>query len=214
MNVIVTGATGMVGEGVLLACLADSRVNKVLAVARRPSGHTHAKLTEIVVADFQNLGAVREQLRGYDACFYCAGISSVGMKEPEYTRVTFDTPLAFAKVLVELNPQMVMCHVSGRSTDSTEQGKVMWARVKGKAENALMKQPFKAVYNFRPALMVPVKGQLHVKTALKVLTPVFAVLMSSATLKLEEVERAMVNAVLRGAPRQVLEVDDIRALAG
>jgi uncharacterized protein YbjT (DUF2867 family) len=214
MRVILTGATGMVGEGVLLACLEDARVDKVLAVARRASGHTHPRLEEVVVADFSKLDAVREQLKGYDACFYCAGISSAGMSEADYTRVTYDTPLAFAKVLAELNPAMTLCHVSGASTDGTEQGRVMWARVKGKAENALMKLPFKGVYNFRPGLMTPMPGQKHVKTLFKVLLPVVTPLFRKMTLSLNQVEDAMVKVTLGGAKKQVLEVADIREVAG
>jgi len=159
LKIIVTGTTGMVGEGILLHCLNDPGVEKVLSVSRKTSGHTHPKLTELLVPDFMKLDAVESQLTGYDACFYGAGISSVGLSEADYTRITYDTPVHFATVLARLNPKLVMVHVSGRSTDSTEQGKVMWARVKGKAENDLMKLPLKAVYNFRPALMKPVAGR-------------------------------------------------------
>lgn len=213
MRVILTGATGMVGEGVLLACLEDPRVEKVLAVARRSSGHSHPKLEEVVVKDFADLGDAREKLKGYDACFYCAGITSAGMSEADYTRVTYDTPLALAKVLVELNPAMTMCHVSGASTDGTEQGKVMWARVKGKAENALMKLPFKGVYNFRPAVMTPMPGQRHLKWYFKALLPVVSPLFKKMTLSLKQVEDAMVKVSMGGAKKQVLEVADIREIA-
>lgn len=125
MKIIITGATGMVGEGVLLYCLADARVEKVLSVSRRPSGHTHPKMTELLVKDFLNLEGLEAQLTGYDACFYCAGISSAGMGEAEYTKITYDTPLHMASVLSRLNAQMVLVHISGRSTDSSEQGSVM-----------------------------------------------------------------------------------------
>jgi uncharacterized protein YbjT (DUF2867 family) len=158
MKVILTGATGMVGEGVLLECLANPAVERVLSVVRRPSGRNHPKLVEVIVKDFRELQPVEAQLSGYDACFYCAGISSVGMNEADYTVVTYDTPLAFATNLARLNPAMTLVHVSGSHTDSSEQGKVMWARVKGKAENALMRLPFKGVYNFRPSLMKPTPG--------------------------------------------------------
>jgi uncharacterized protein YbjT (DUF2867 family) len=137
MKVIITGTTGMVGEGVLLECLNDPSVERVLAVGRRASGHAHPKLADLVVPNFRELGGVEPQLSGYDACSYCAGVSSVGLKEPEYTAITYDTPLHFAQTLVRLNPGMVLVHISGAHTDGTEQGKVMWARVKGKAENAL-----------------------------------------------------------------------------
>ena len=141
MKVILTGATGMVGEGVLLECLDNSEVERVLSLSRRPSGRQHEKLKELLVPDFRELAAVEAQLAGYDACFYCAGISSVGMKEADYSVVTYDTPLALASTLARLNPGMTFVHVSGAHTDGTEQGKVMWARIKGKAENALMRLP-------------------------------------------------------------------------
>jgi uncharacterized protein YbjT (DUF2867 family) len=216
LKVIITGVTGMVGEGVLLHCLKDPAVEKVLAVSRKSSGHKHEKLTELLVPDFQKLDGIEGQLEGYDACFYCAGISSVGMSEADYTRITFDTPVHFATVLSKLNPNMVMVHVSGRSTDSTEQGKVMWARVKGKAENALMKLPFKAVYNVRPALMKPVDGQLHVKGAIKVamaLWPMWKLMMPKGAMTLDEVGTMMIRCATHGAPKQVLEVPDMQALA-
>lgn len=214
MKLIVTGSTGMVGEGVLLASLANPEVEKVVSVSRKPSGHTHPKLTEVLVPDFRDLSKVADQLTGFDGCLYGAGISSAGMSEADYTVVTYETPLRFAEALVKLNPGMVLCHVSGAHTDSTEQGRVMWARVKGKAENALMKLPFKGVYNFRPGLMRPVDGQKNVKTLFRVLLvlyPVFNLFFPG--LDLADVGRAMFNAVKSGAPKQVLEVEDIRALA-
>ena len=211
MKIILTGATGMVGEGVLLECLATDDVEKVLVLARKPSGHQHPKLEEMLVADFLALEP-SDRLRGYDACFYCAGVSSVGMSEADYTRVTFDTPTHVAKVLAD--DKMVLVHVSGASTDGTEHGKVMWARVKGRAENALMKLPFRAVYNFRPGVMKPVKGQRNIKTTYRiglVLLPVLRLFLPILTLS--EVARAMLNCVRSGAPKNVLEVADIKALA-
>lgn len=201
----------MVGEGVLLECLATDDVEKVLVLGRKPSGHQHPKLEELLVADFLKLEP-SDRLRGHDACFYCAGMSSVGMSEADYTRVTFDTPVHVAKMLAD--PRMVLVHVSGASTDGTEQGKVMWARVKGRAENALMKEPFRAVYNFRPGLMKPVKGQRNLKTSYRVglvLLPVLQLFLPMLTLS--EVARAMMNCVRSGAPKNVLEVADIKALA-
>ncbi|MFT3708860.1 MAG: NAD-dependent epimerase/dehydratase family protein [Archangium sp.] len=214
MKVIVTGVTGMVGEGVLLSCLDDAAVTEVLAVSRKPSGHTHAKLKELLVPDFTKLEGLEGELEGYDACFYCAGVSSVGMSEADYTKITYDTVVAFAQKLVQLNPTMVMCHVSGASTDGTEKGSTMWARVKGRAENALMKMGFKGTYNFRPGLMLPVPGQKNLKTGYKialVFAPVMKLLFPA--LKLQEVQKAMMNAATKGAPKQVLEVADIKALA-
>ena len=214
MKVIVTGATGMVGEGVLLECLANPAVEKVLSVSRRPSGHTHAKLEECLVADFRKLDAVESRLAGYDACFYCAGVSSVGMSEADYTVATYDTPLAFATTLARLNPEMVLVHVSGASTDGTEQGKLMWARVKGKAENALMRLPFRAVYNFRPGLMTPAPGQKNLKRLYRVLLPLAPVMgLFFPALTLNDVGKAMIRCVHAGAPKHVLEVSDLDALA-
>ena len=214
MKVILTGATGMVGEAVLLECLDNPAVEKVLSVSRRPSGRSHPKLEELSVPDFRELGAVEDKLAGYDACFYCAGISSVGMTEADYTVITYDTPLAFASTLVRLNPGMTFVHVSGSHTDGTEQGKVMWARVKGKAENALMRLPFKAVYNFRPSVMKPTPGQKRVKGGyylVYILYPILSLVFPG--MPLVDLARAMINAVRYGAPKKVLEVPDMKALA-
>jgi uncharacterized protein YbjT (DUF2867 family) len=216
LRVIVTGTTGMVGEGVLLECLANPAVDKVLALSRRGSGHTHEKLSECLVADFLELGDVESQLTGYDACFYCAGVSSVGMSEADYTRITYDTAVHFAEVLARRNPGMVFCHVSGASTDSTEQGKVMWARVKGRAENAVLKLPFKHAHNFRPGLMTPVPGQQHVKTLYRVLLtpmPLWRLVFRGKIISLSELGRAMIHAVGASDAAKVLEVADIKALA-
>ena len=214
MKVILTGATGMVGEGVLLECLENPAVEQVLSVSRRASGRTHGKLSELLVPDFRELGAVEAKLSGYDACFYCAGISSVGMKEADYALITYDTVLAFASTLLRLNPGMTFVHVSGSHTDSSEQGKVMWARVKGKAENALMKLPFKGVYNFRPSLMKPTPGQKHIKGSYLLLNLLYPLLnLVFPGMPLSAVARAMIHAVRHGAPKPVLEVADIRQLA-
>ena len=214
MKVIVTGVTGMVGEGVLLECLANPEVERVLSVSRRPSGHVHPKLQELLVPDFRELAAVSGQLTGFDGCFYCAGVSSVGMNEADYTRITYGTPLAFAETLARLNPNLVLVHVSGSHTDGTEQGKVMWARVKGKAENALMRLPLRGVYNMRPSLMKPVPGQKNLKTAYRIML-VFYPLMNLffPGLTLNQVGRAMIRCVRDGAPKRVLEPADIAALS-
>jgi len=204
----------MVGEGVLLECLENPAVERVLSISRRPGGRSHPKLQECQVADFRELGAVEAELTGYDACFYCAGISSVGLSEEKYTLISYDTPLAFASTLVRLNPGMTFVHVSGAHTDGTEQGRVMWARVKGKAENALLRLPFKGVYNFRPSLMKPTPGQKRVKggyTLIRVLYPVLNLVFPGMSLR--DVARAMINAVRFGAPKGVLEVPDMADLA-
>jgi len=217
IKVILTGATGMVGEGVLMVCLQDPRVEQVLMVNRRSSPMRHTKLRECIVQDFFKLEEVEGQFTGYDACFYCAGVSSVGMNEADYTRVTYDMPLYFAQTLVRLNPNMVFNYVTGAHTDGTEQGKVMWARVKGRAENALMRLPFKKVYNFRPGFMYPVKGQRNIKPLFKalipVLYPIFKIFIPSLMLQMRQVGDAMINSVMKGYPKSVLEVVDIRELA-
>ncbi|MDL2265153.1 NAD-dependent epimerase/dehydratase family protein [Parabacteroides sp. OttesenSCG-928-G07] len=217
MKVIITGSTGMVGEGVLLECLMNSAIKEILIVNRRPyEGKKNPKLTELIVPDFLDLEGVKEQLKGYDACFYCAGKSSVGMNEQDYTHITYDTVICFAETILSLNPGMTFCHVSGTSTDSTEKGKVMWARVKGKAENDLMKLPFKAVYNFRPALMKPTTGQIYLNGYNKMypaLYPVLRLFMPGKACTMQEIGQAMINGVLRGYPKHILEVKDIKQLA-
>ncbi len=212
MKVIITGVTGMVGEGVMFECLENSNVTEVLMINRRPYDKKHPKLKELIVSDFSKLKDFSEQLKGYDGCFYCAGVSSVGKKEDEFFRLTYDVVIPFAKTLVELNPNMVFDYVSGTRTDSTEKGSVMWARVKGKTENDLMKLPFKKVYNFRPGVMKPTQGQKSIKTIYKILGPIVGLVYPQKTLKLKTVGIAMINTVLKGAPKQILEVDDIYEL--
>lgn len=214
MRIIVTGVTGMVGEGVMLECLENESVEKVLAVSRKPTNHTHPKLEQLVVADFKSTADVEANLTGYDACFFCAGVSSVGMNEADYTAITYDTTIAFATTLARLNPAMVFTYVTGARTDSTEQGKSMWARVKGRTENALMRLPFKGVYNFRPGLMTPKQGQKHLKTGYRIglfFAPLLKLFFTSLTLS--QVGRAMIRCAQSGAPKQVLEIPDIAALA-
>lgn len=213
IKIILTGATGMVGEGVLLECLENPNISEVLSVSRKPSGKKHAKLKEYLVSDFLSIDVNDENLKGYDACFFCAGISSVGMNEEDYTKITYDTTLHFAKVLLNLNPEMVFNYVSGASTDKTESGKLMWARVKGKTENDLKKLGFKDAYNFRPGFMKPVEGQVNVKWFFKPLVWLFPIILPSKSLTLHEVGRAMINAVQKGYPTSVLEIQDIKNLA-
>ncbi len=216
LNVIVTGTTGMVGEGVLLECLDNDKVKQVLSVARRPSGIEHPKLEELIVIDFLQLDNVKDSMKGYNACFFCAGVSSLGMKEPEYTRITYDTTLHFANTLAHVNPGLVFCYVSGRGTDSSAKGKLMWARVKGKTENDLMQLPGIKAYNFRPGVMKPINGQQHLKRSYKIaarLIPLFQFFFPKSILTLQEVGQAMINSVFTGYDKQVLETKDIKALA-
>ncbi|MEP6676590.1 MAG: NAD-dependent epimerase/dehydratase family protein [Ferruginibacter sp.] len=213
MKIIITGATGMVGEGVLLECLENPAVKEVLMINRRPSALRHAKLKELIMPDFMKPESYSIALTGYDACFYCAGISSVGMKEPKYTYITYDTTMCFARMLAALNPAMVFTFVSGSHTDSSEKSKMMWARVKGKTENALMQLPFKGEYNFRPGFMKPFKGQKNIKAVFKIFIPLIPLLFPKKSLTMQEVGQAMINVVIKGYPKQVLEIADIKILA-
>jgi uncharacterized protein YbjT (DUF2867 family) len=213
MKVIITGATGMVGEGVLFECLANPAVTEVLIVGRRNYDLAHPKLKELILKDFSEINRHPEILTNYDGCFFCAGVSSIGENEESFTRKTYDFVVPFATPLSQLNPAMVFVYVSGNRTDSTEKGKVMWARVKGRTENALMKLPFKNEYNFRPALMKATKGQVNVKRVYKILGPLIAPFFPQKTIPLKQVGQAMINAVSKGYPTQILEVDDIIKLA-
>jgi uncharacterized protein YbjT (DUF2867 family) len=216
IKVIITGTTGMVGEGVLFECLENPAVEQVLIVNRKHYDMQHHKLQELLVPDFFDLTKVTNQLTGYNACFFCAGISSVGVKEPEYTHITYDLTLHFAETLAKFNPDMVFTYVSGSHTDSTEKGSIMWARVKGRAENALIKLPFAGVYNFRPGFMKPTEGQKSMKTLYKIIAPLYPLLslfMAKQLLTLRDVATAMINAVLKGYPKSILEIEDIKILA-
>lgn len=216
ITAILTGATGMVGEGVLHECLQHPSVSTVLVINRKPCGVVHSKLKEIIHADFYDLNAIESQLSGYNACFFCLGTSSVGMNEADYTKVTYTLTMHFAKTIVKHNANMTFCFVSGSGTDGTEKGRQMWARVKGKTENDLMKLPFKAVYNFRPGFMQPTPGLKNTLSAYKYMSwlfpflqPVFPKYMST----LGEIGLAMIHAVTRGYHKPILEVVDIVALA-
>ncbi|HEX7691821.1 MAG TPA: epimerase [Sediminibacterium sp.] len=214
IKVIITGATGMVGEGVLLTCLGDPEVAEVLVIGRKHCHISHPKLRELLVPDFFSLAEYREQWKGYDACFFCAGISSVGMKEDQYTHITYDTTLAFASALISENGrEMVFCYVSGRHTDSAGTSRMMWARVKGRTENALLQLPFRDAYNFRPGFMKPVKGQKNVKGLFYPIIWLFPKLFPSKSLTLEQVGHAMIHSVTKGYPVKTLEVEDIRKMS-
>jgi uncharacterized protein YbjT (DUF2867 family) len=216
INVIITGTTGMVGEGVMLECLNNPKIARVLSVSRKPTGHQHPKLTEYLVPDFMALQAGDENLKGYDACFFCAGVTSLGKNEADYTRSTYDTTLHFAGVVAAVNPGSTFIYVSGAGTDSTEKGRQMWARVKGRTENALLKLPFKKVCNFRPGVMQPMPGQRHVLTLYKYagwLFPAVKRLFPNSASTLQQVARAMIICATTVAGRKVLEVSDINRLS-
>jgi uncharacterized protein YbjT (DUF2867 family) len=216
IKVILTGATGMVGEGVLLECLEHPAIEQVLLVSRKSFPLKHPKITQCIVPDFLDLDKVSSQLTGYDACFYCAGISSAGMSESEYSHITYDITIHFAEMLASHNPQMVFCYISGSHTDGSEKGRVMWARVKGRTENALLTLGFRKVYNFRPGFMKPTPGQQNVKSYYKViggLYPLLRLLLPSHVSTMREVGLALINSVLKDYPMQILEIKDINALA-
>jgi len=217
INAIVTGASGMVGEGVLHECLNDPRVEKVLVIGRRACGTSHPKLKEIIHKDFFDISPIEKELIGYNACFFCLGVSSIGLKEPEYFRLTHTLTLHVAETLNRLNSGMTFCYVSGARTDSTEKGRSMWARVKGKTENDLMKLSFKSVYNFRPGLMKPTKGLKNTLKAYNYLGwiyPIIRTLSPNSACTLKEVGMAMINAADKGYEKHILEVRDIVELAG
>ena len=219
MNVLLFGSTGMVGQGVLRECLLDPAVDRVLAIGRTPVGTQHPKLREIVRADLFHYNDIVSDLAGFDACFFSLGVSSVGMKEPDYERVTYALTMAAAQTLCRLNPQMKFIYVSGAGTDSSEQGRSMWARVKGKTENALLRLPFAAAYMFRPGFIQPVHGARS-KTALyqiiyeiaRPLMPLLRRALPSYLLTTEEIGQAMLAVARHGYPKKILEVKDIRAV--
>lgn len=218
MKVILFGATGMVGQGVLRECLLDPRIESVLSIGRGNTGVAHTKLLEIVQKDFLNYSAIEPQLAGCDACFFCLGISSAGMKAEDYERITYGYTMAAAETLARLNPQMTFIFVSGAGTDSSERGRIMWARVKGKTENALLRLPFKA-YMFRPGFIQPLHGIRSKTAAYRIfylvtgpILPLFRLAFRNYILTTEEIGRAMINVAQTGAPKKVLESRDILAL--
>lgn len=213
IKVIITGATGMVGEGVLFECLQNEKVAEVLIISRRHYEMQHPKLKELLVPDFFKLDSFAESLTGYDACFFCAGVTSVGKNEEQFTHLTYDTTLAFAKSLLRVNPAMGFTYVSGAKTDSSEKSRMMWARVKGKTENDLAKLGFRSEYNFRPGIMQPFPQQKNWKPVVKFLVRVVKFIAPKSVLTLQEVGRAMINAVTIGYPKNILEVADIQQLA-
>ena len=217
VRAIITGATGMVGEGVLHECLLHPDVEAVLVINRKPCGVSHDKLTEIIHNDFFDLSNIENQLKGYNACFFCLGVSSIGMKELEYTRISYTLTLNVAQTLSRLNPEMTFCYVSGAGTDSTEKERMMWARVKGKTENDLAKLPFKAAYGFRPAFMLPTKGLKNTLSFYKYISwlyPVVHPLFPNSFGTLKDLGLAMINCVLFVPDKRVLESKDIAELAG
>jgi uncharacterized protein YbjT (DUF2867 family) len=216
MKVILFGATGMVGQGVLRECFVDASVTEVLAVERSPTGVQHAKLHEILHDNFTDFSAIESQLAGYDACFFCLGVSSIGMDAERYRHLTYDVTMAAATTLARLNPGMVFTYVTGRGTDSTEQGSVRWARVKGKTENDLLKLPFKVAYMFRPAGIQPLHGVRSktgwINAVYAITAPLLSYLARTAPQYMttsEQLGRAMIKVARDGYPKPILESEDI-----
>jgi uncharacterized protein YbjT (DUF2867 family) len=217
LKVLLTGATGMVGEGVLFEALKHPDVGSVTVLGRRPCGVQHPKLKEIVHADFFNLVPVDNQLAGFNACFFCLGVSSIGMKEPAYRRMTHDLTMHVAETLARLNPGMTFCYISGTGTDSSEHGRIMWARVKGKTENDLAKLPFKAFYAFRPGFIRPTPGLRNAFTLAKVagwFYPVLRFVFPAYVCTLNSLGIAMIRSATQGYSKQIVENKDIALLAG
>jgi uncharacterized protein YbjT (DUF2867 family) len=219
MKVILFGATGMVGQGVLRECLLDKDVERVLVIGRRSIGKKDAKLRELIHQDFTDFAPIGKELSGFDACLFCLGVSSAGMSEADYRRVTSDFTLAAARALAAKNPGMTFVYVSGMGTDSSEKGLQMWARVKGATENALLQMPFKAAFMFRPGFIQPLHGETSstfwtraLYTVLAPTYPVWKTLFPKYVMTTEELGRAMLRVVKHGAPKKVLESEDISAL--
>jgi len=216
LSIILTGATGMVGEGVLHECLQHESIEKILVLNRKSCGITHPKLKEIIHPNFFDIQPLESQLTGYDACLFCLGVSSIGMQEEEFFQFTYILTMHFAQTVSRLNPGMNFCYVSGAGTDSTEKGRTMWARVKGKTENALTKLNFNHVYNFRPGILQPTKGLKNTLSFYKWLgwlIPVIRLISPGSICSLKQLGTAMINAITVGYNKQVLEVKDILELA-
>ena len=216
IKAIITGSTGMVGEGVLHECLLHPKVESVLIINRMPSGISHPKLKEIIHTDFFDFSGIESQLVGYNACYFCLGVSSVGMKEPDYYRLSNTLTLQLANTLSKLNPTMTFCYVSGAGTDSSEKGKMMWARVKGKTENDLFKLPFSQVFAFRPGYMHPTKGLKNTLSYYKYMSwlyPLLKRVFPNQVSTLKDLGIAMINVTLHGYDKKILEVKDIKSIS-
>ena len=219
MRVLLFGATGMIGGGALIECLADSRVTAMLSISRSPSGQPHSRLTELLHQDFFNLQPVADRLSGYDACFYCLGVTAVGLDEAAYSRVTYDLTLVAARAYLAANPSGTFCYISGAGADSTERGRTMWARVKGRTENALLALGFSRVYLLRPGFIQPVKGVRSKTawyqafyTAMTPLSPLIRLLLPGLATTTAALGRALIQLGLTGFPRAIVTSRDINRL--
>ena len=220
MNILLFGATGMIGQGVLRECLLDPNVQLVATIGRTAAGQQNSKLREIVHPDLSNYAPIEEKLTGFDACFFCLGVGSAGMTEKDYEHITYGFTIAAAETLSRLNPKMVFIYVSGAGTDSSEKGRMMWARVKGKTENVLLRLPFAAAYMFRPGFIEPANGEISrnklyraLFVIAKPLLPLLRAVFPSQILTTHQIARAMLNLVTQPYPKHILEIKDIRAAA-
>ena len=219
-KVIISGATGMVGKGIMLECLDHESISKVLVIGRNPIGMSHPKLDELIHNDFSDFSSVEDRLTGYDACFFSLGISAAGLNEAEYKRITYDFTMALAKSLLKLNPGMTFNYVSGQGTDSTEKGRMMWARVKGKTENDLLNLGFKQAYMFRPGAIIPLRG---IKSRTKSyqfmydyfmwLVKLIKAIAPNSVVNTTQIGLAMINSMLKGYPEKILTPKDIIKLS-
>ena len=220
MNILLFGGTGMVGQGVLRECLLDPNVQLVATIGRTATGQQNPKLREIVLKDLSNYAAIESDLKNFDACFFCLGAGSAGMAEKDYEHITYGITIAAAETLSRLNPKMVFIYVSGTGTDSSEKGRMMWARVKGKTENALLRMPFAAAYMFRPGFIEPAHGEISRNKLYRTLfviarplLPLLRAIFPNQILTTEQIGRAMLNLVTHPYPKHILEIQDIRAAA-
>jgi uncharacterized protein YbjT (DUF2867 family) len=218
MKVIIFGATGMVGQSALRECLLDEKVQEILTIGRNRTGQQHKKLNEIELNNLTDLSSIENKITGFDACFFCLGVSSTGMKEEEYTRITYDITLSVAKTLARLNPQITFIYVSGSGTDSSEKGRSMWARVKGKTENALLHLPFKAAYMFRPSVIIPLHG-VKSKTKLyqffyDVIKPLNSLLLKlNSVITSEQLGKAMIEVARNGYSNPIIESNQLKKIS-
>jgi uncharacterized protein YbjT (DUF2867 family) len=216
MKIIITGATGMVGEGVMHECILRADVSEILLLTRKPSGFASGKVKDLIVNDFYNLSDIESSLIGYDSCLFCLGTTSVGKTDEEFYKISYTLTMSVANTLAKVNPNMTFCYISGSGTDSTEKGRTAWSRTKGKTENDLMKLPFKAVYNFRPGYLHPTQGLKNTLSYYKYLSwlyPVFNLIGSGYVSTLAQLGQGMINASKNGYSSQIIEVKDIKILA-
>ncbi|MGA9292756.1 MAG: NAD-dependent epimerase/dehydratase family protein [Ignavibacteriaceae bacterium] len=216
IKAIVTGSTGMVGEGVMHECLNHPEVESVLVINRKSINPNHPKLKEILHNNFYDFSGIEDQLKGYNACFFCLGTTSVGKKENEYTKITFDITKSLTDILVRVNPELTFCYISGAGTDSSENGKSMWARVKGRTENYILNLGFRQAFAFRPAIIEPTNGLKNTLSPYKYLSfllPIVKTIFPKHICSLKEIGIAMINSVNKGYEKNVLEVVDIKKLA-